>query len=265
PSEYRVHGQLFYRRFAGDLLRGYRLAVCRLDRCMCGGHNLQCLCVGRTSSVGKAEDSLEYFLNCFTKKSVNCIMGFATKKTKRWELRQLTWTFLSIVMFIPFPVHLFPFVMIAQARKSKIRSWYITGLALLLAEAGLFASFVYFFGAMSQGMLLTLGGYVASYIVGNGLLLNRAKPYLQRLELAEVRPLAWIPTASSRNRLQLLPQATLDTPQLFIERLMYWRKAINNVAIHKNIDKIIHLFHLLEERDKMEAEKFLVRHSTIVN
>jgi len=192
-------------------------------------------------------------------------MGFATKKTKRWELRQLTWTFLSIVMFIPFPVHLFPFVMIAQARKSKIRSWYITGLALLLAEAGLFASFVYFFGAMSQGMLLTLGGYVASYIVGNGLLLNRAKPYLQRLELAEVRPLAWIPTASSRNRLQLLPQATLDTPQLFIERLMYWRKAINNVAIHKNIDKIIHLFHLLEERDKMEAEKFLVRHSTIVN
>jgi len=192
-------------------------------------------------------------------------MGFATKKPKRWELRQLTWTFISIAMFIPFPVHLFPFVMIAQARKSKIRSWYATGVALLMVELALFASFICFFGALSQGMLLTLGGYVTSYIVGNGLLLNRAKPYLQRLELAEVRPLAWIPTASSRNRLQLLPQATLDTPQLFIERLLYWRKAINNRAMHRNIDKIMHLFHLLEQRDKLEAEKFLVRHATIVN
>ncbi|MBD1420682.1 hypothetical protein [Sphingobacterium chuzhouense] len=192
-------------------------------------------------------------------------MGFATKKPKRWELRQLTWTFISIAMFIPFPVHIFPFVMLSQAQKSKIRSWYATGVALLMVELALFAAFVYFFGAMSQGMLLTLGGYVTSYIVGNGLLLNRAKPYLQRLELAEVRPLAWIPTASSRNRLQQLPQATLDTPQLFIERLLHWRKAINNRAIHQNIDKIIHLFHLLEQRDKIEAEKFLVRHSTVVN
>lgn len=192
-------------------------------------------------------------------------MGFATKKPKRWELRQLTWTFISIAMFIPFPVHLFPFVMISQAKKSKIRSWYATGVALLMVELALFASFIFFFGALSQGMLLTLGGYVTSYIVGNGLLLNRAKPYLQRLELAEVRPLAWIPTASSRNRLQLLPQATLDTPQLFIERLLYWRKAINNRAMHRNIDKIIHLFHLLEQRDKLEAEKFLVRHATVVN
>lgn len=74
-------------------------------------------------------------------------MGFATKKPKRWELRQLTWTFISIAMFIPFPVHLFPFVMIAQARKSKIRSWYATGVALLMVELTLFASFIYFFGA----------------------------------------------------------------------------------------------------------------------
>ncbi len=192
-------------------------------------------------------------------------MGFATKKPKRWELRQLTWTFISIAMFIPFPVHIFPFVMLSQAKKSKIRSWYATGIALLMVELALFASFVYFFGAISQGMLLTLGGYVTSYIVGNGLLLNRAKPYLQRLELGEVRPLAWIPTASSRSRLQELPQATLDTPQLFIERLLHWRKAIDNQTIHQNIDKIIHLFHLLEQRDKIEAEKFLVRHSTVVN
>src|SRR5690606_33011476 len=126
-------------------------------------------------------------------------MGFATKKPKRWELRQLTWTFISIAMFIPFPVHAFPFVMLSQAKKSKIRSWYATGVGLLMVELALFASFVYFFGAFSQGMLLTLGGYVTSYIVGSGLLLNRAKPYLQRLELAEARPLAWIPTDSSRN------------------------------------------------------------------
>lgn len=192
-------------------------------------------------------------------------MGFATKKTKRWELQQLTWTFISIVMFVPLPVHIFPFVMLTQARKAKIRSWYVAGIALLLAEVALFASFIYFFGAISQGMLLTFAGSVVSYIVGNGLLLNRAKPYLQRLEFAEIRPLAWIPTASSRNRIQQLPQAVLDTPQLFIERLIHWRKEIDNRAIHQNIDKIIHLFQLLEQNDKMEAEKFLVRHATVVN
>ncbi|WP_437919152.1 hypothetical protein [Sphingobacterium sp. LRF_L2] len=192
-------------------------------------------------------------------------MGFATKKPKRWELQKLTWTFISIAMFIPFPVHLFPFVMLSQAKKSKIRSWYITGVALLFAELGLFASFVYFFGAISQGMLLTIGGFITSYIVGNGLLLNRVKPYLQRLELSEIRTLSWIPNASSRNRLQQLPQATLDTPQLFVERLLHWRKEIDNRNIHRNIDKIIHLFQLLEKNDNMEAEKFLVRHATVVN
>lgn len=192
-------------------------------------------------------------------------MGFATKKSKRWELQQLTWTFISILMFVPLPVHIFPFVMLTQARKGKIKSWYVAGLMMLLVEAALFASFIYFFGTISQGMLLTLGGSVTSYIIGNGLLLNRAKPYLQRLELSEIRPLAWIPTAASRNKVQLLPQAALDTPQLFIERLIHWRKEIDNRAIHQNIDKIIHLFQLLEQNDKMEAEKFLVRHSTVVN
>lgn len=191
-------------------------------------------------------------------------MGFATKKTKRWELQKLTWTFISIVMFVPLPVHLFPFVMLSQARKSKIRSWYATAIILLLTEVALFASFIFYFGSFSTGMLLTLGGSISSYIVGNGLLLNRAKPFLQRLELAEVRTLAWIPTASSRNRLQVA-QATLDTPQLFIERLFYWRKEIDNQFIQKDIDKIINLFQLLEKNDKMEAERFLVRHSTVVS
>ncbi|SFS97141.1 hypothetical protein [Sphingobacterium wenxiniae] len=191
-------------------------------------------------------------------------MGLVTKKSKGWELRQLTWTFISILAILPIPVHIFPFIMLSQAKKSKIRSWYATALILLMAEIALFASFVYFFGTLSQGMLLTLGGYVSSYIVGNGLLLSRAKPYLRRLELAEIRPLAWIPSASPKNLLQL-PQATLDTPQLFVERLLHWRKEIDNKTIHQNIDRIIHLFQLLEQKDKMEAEKFLVRHSTIVS
>ena len=114
-------------------------------------------------------------------------------------------------------------------------------------------------------MLLTLGGSVLSYIVGNGLLLNRAKPYLQRLELAEVRPLVWIPTAAAHRLLQSQPQAVLDTPQLFIERMLHWRKEIENRNIQQNIDKIIRLFQLLEQHDKMEAEKFLVRHATVIN
>lgn len=191
-------------------------------------------------------------------------MGFATKMTKRWELRQLTWTFISIVMFIPFPIHIFPFVMLAQAKKSKIRSWYASAIFFMLLQFALFGAFVFYVGALSQGLLLTFVGYLTSYIVGNGLLLNRAKVYLQRLELAEIRPLTWIPTVASRGRLEL-SQATLDTPQLFIERLVHWRKEIENVDIHRNIDKIIHLFQLLEKNDHLEADRFLVRHATVVN
>jgi len=191
-------------------------------------------------------------------------MGFATKKPTRWELQKLVWTFISIPMFVPVPVHVFAFVMLAQARKAKVRSWYLSGMALLLVELALLVPFVHFFGSFSTGLLLTLGGYVASYIVGNGLLLNRARPYLRRLELAEIRPLVWIPTASPRNLL-LQPQDPLDTPQLFVERLLHWRKEIANPAIQRNIDRIIHLFQLLEQKDAMEAEKFLVRHATVVN
>lgn len=191
-------------------------------------------------------------------------MGWATKKNRTWELRQLTWTFVSILMFIPFPIHIHPLVMMNRASKSKVRSWYVMAWLLLLVELGLFGSFVYFFGAMSQGMLLTIGGSALSYIVGNGMLLNQSKPYLRRLELGEVRELKWIPSIGAQRRLELAAP-TLDTPQLFIERLLHWRKQINNSRIHQDIDKIIRLFHLLEKKDTMEAEKFLVRHSTVVN
>jgi len=191
-------------------------------------------------------------------------MGWATKKSRPWEIRQLVWTFLSILMFLPLPIHVHPLVMMSQAKKAKVRSWMFTAWMLLAVEIGLLVSFVIFFGTLSQAMLLTLGGSVLSYVVGNGLLLNQAKPYLQRLELSEVRDLYWISSVGSQKRLEI-SAPTIDTPQFFVERLLHWRKEINNNNIHKDIDKILRLFQLLEKKDKREAEKFLVRHSTIVN
>ncbi|MFD1165118.1 hypothetical protein ACFQ2C_05795 [Sphingobacterium daejeonense] len=191
-------------------------------------------------------------------------MGWATKKSRPWEIRQLMWTFFSILLFLPLPIHVHPLVMMSQAKKAKVRTWMITAWLLLAVELGLLFSFVMFFGALSQAMLLTLGGSVLSYIVGNALLLNQAKPYLKRLELAEVRDLHWIASADSMKRIEL-SAPTIDTPQFFVERLLHWRKEIDNTKIHKDIDNILRLFQLLEKKDKREAEKFLVRHSTIVN
>src|SRR5690606_14955719 len=103
---------------------------------------------------------------------------------------------------------------------------------------------------------LTMAGSVVTYIIGNGLLLNQAKPYLKRLELAQVRALNWIPSISSQRRIEL-SAPSIDTPQFFVERLIHWRKEIDNRSIQKDIDQIIGLFQLLEKKDKREAEKFL--------
>ncbi|MDR2284531.1 MAG: hypothetical protein LBE37_15040 [Sphingobacterium sp.] len=188
-------------------------------------------------------------------------MGWATKKSKRWELGRLKWTFLSILMFAP-PIH--PLVMMSQASKGKVRSWYLLSWLLLFVQFGLFYSFYVFAGAMSQGMLLTVCGYITSYIVGNGLLLNQSKSYLQRLELGEVRPLTWINTLADQRRLELA-QAQIETPQSFVTKLMYFQKEVDNRNIQQYVAKIVRLFHLLEQRDIQEAEKFLVRHGTVVN
>ncbi|WP_164123315.1 MULTISPECIES: hypothetical protein [Sphingobacterium] len=188
-------------------------------------------------------------------------MGWATKKSKRWEFGRLKWTFLSILMFFP-PIH--PLVMMAQASKSKVRSWYALSWLLLFLQVGLLYSFYLFAGAMSQGMLFTICGYISSYIVGNGLLLNQSKSYLQRLELAEVRPLTWINTLADQRRLELA-QAQIETPQSFVTKLMYYQKEIDHRGIQEYVGKIVRLFHLLEQRDIQEAEKFLVRHGTVVN
>lgn len=188
-------------------------------------------------------------------------MGWATKKNKRWELSQLKWTFISILLFVP---HIHPFVMMSQATKSKVRSWYAVAWVLLLAEFALLGSFYIFWGEWTKMMLFTFFGYITSYIVGNGLLLNQAKPYLQRLELAELRPLTWINSIGQQRRLELA-QSSLETPQTFVAKLVYYKKQINNNPIQSSVDKIIRLFHLLEQRDILEAEKFLVRHGTVVN
>lgn len=191
-------------------------------------------------------------------------MGWATKRSRLWEFRQLSWTFISILFILPLPIHMHPLVMLNQAVKSKVRSWFVLGMVLLLIELAFFGAFVLFWGAMSQGMLLTIGGSALFYIIGNGILLNQAKPYLQRLELGQIRELQWIPSISAQRHIELAPPR-VDTPQYFIERLVYWRQQIKNKAMQRDIDNIIRLFHLLEKRDKLEADRFLVRHSTVVN
>ena len=188
-------------------------------------------------------------------------MGWATKKSRRWELSKLGWTFASILLFIP---HIHPFVMMTQATKSKVRAWYALAWVLLLGEIGLMYAFYAFWGALSQGMLLTIGGFLTSYIVGNGLLLRQAKSYLQRLELAEVRPLTWIDSVGKQRQLELAQRA-METPQTFISKLLYYKKEINNRSIQSHVDSIVRLFQLLERKDIQEAERFLVRHGTVVN
>ncbi len=188
-------------------------------------------------------------------------MGWVTKKSRRWELSQLRWTFGSVLLFIP---HIHPFVMMSQAAKSKVRSWYALAWVLLAGEVGLGYAFYALWGSLSQGMLLTIGGFLTSYIVGNGLLLRQAKPYLQRLELGEVRPLTWIDSVEKQRRLELA-QTAIETPQTFISKLLYFKKEINNKNIQQHVDTIVRLFHLLENKDIQEAERFLVRHGTVVN
>lgn len=188
-------------------------------------------------------------------------MGWVTKKSRRWELVQLRWTFVSILLFVP---HVHPFVMMSQAVKTKVRSWYALAWVLLIGEVGLLYAFYAFWGSLSQGMLLTIGGFLTSYIVGNGLLLKQAKPYLQRLELGGVRALTWIDSVEKQRRLELA-QTAMETPQTFISKLLYFKKEINNKSIQGHVDTIVRLFQLLENKDMQEAERFLVRHSTVVN
>lgn len=188
-------------------------------------------------------------------------MGWVTKNSRRWELSQLRWTFASIFL-VPVPIH--PLVMMYQSSKSKVRSWFVLSWLLLAVQVALFYSFFVFVGAASQGLFLTIMGFVGSYILGNGLLLGQSRSYLRRLEQGEIRELSWIGSIKDQKRLAMI-QAEMESPQTFVNKLMYYRKEINQVTIQQDLDKIARLFMLLEKRDIMEAEKFLVRHGTVVN
>lgn len=188
-------------------------------------------------------------------------MGWVTKKNKVWEVKQISWQILSVLMIIPLPIHLFPIAMIVQGRKAKIKSWYGLGIFFMLLEMVIFRLFVQAFGELSTTMLLLSIGSLTSYLIGNSILIKNIKPYLKRLELSEVHDLNWI---GSIGKLQKWEQTALHSPQVFLTQLLNYRAKIQNLNVRKDIDKIIHLFRLLDEKDQMQAEKFVVRHNTVL-
>lgn len=187
-------------------------------------------------------------------------MGWVTKNTKRWELKQLSWTCLSILL-VPFPIH--PIAMMIQASKSKVRSWFALSFVLLTIQAALTYSFVFFIGSSVQGIFITLLAFFASYIVGNGLLLNQAKPYLLRMEQKQFRELNWINSIADQRRLaqQRLEIETMDS---FINKLLFYKKEIKNRNIQRYTEQTIRLMNVFQDKDRLEAEKFISRHGTVL-
>ncbi len=199
-------------------------------------------------------------------------MGLTLIKNTWWKVAQLRWTFLSILLIIPLPIHIHPFVMMHQGSKAKVRKWYIYAWVFLIIELGILASFIHLFGqmgvaftsALSLQAFATVGSSILSYVLGNGMLLNQSKNYIKRLELAKVRPLVWISSIENEalQQTEILPVETADS---FVNKLLSYRKSIRSRAIQDHTDKIIRLFQLLESKDSMESDKFLVRHGTVVN
>ena len=199
-------------------------------------------------------------------------MGIALIKNTWWKVSQLRWTFLSILLIVPLPIHIHPFVMMHQASKVKIRKWYIIAWLFLIVELAILASFIYLFGQLGTSFTAgltflafsTVGASILSYVIGNGMLLNQSKSFIKRLELAEVRPLVWINSMDdyAQQHAEIVPIETADS---FVGKLLTYRKEIKSKTIQEHTDKIIRLFQLLESKDGMESEKFLVRHGTVVN
>lgn len=184
--------------------------------------------------------------------------------TNIWErLKHLKWVVVSIFLFLPIPIHVYPLVMIGQARKVKVRSWMWLGMIALFAELALLGSFIVNFGTLSQAMLLTLGGSFISYIVGNGLLLSWSRPYLQRMDMSAWQELHWVPSIGYANRL-LLSTKEVDV-NIFINRLWYYKGRVKSVAFKRAIARIIELFNILKTNDMMLAERFVIRHETLLH
>ena len=199
-------------------------------------------------------------------------MGLTLIKNTWWRVAQLKWTFLSILLIIPLPIHIHPLVMMHQGAKAKVRKWYMYAWIFLLIELGILVSFIHLSGligmaftsAFSLQAFATVGFSIISCILGNGMLLNQSKNYIKRLELAKVRPLVWI-SSIENDALQQTEILSVETGDSFVNKLVSYRQSIRNRAIQEHIDKIIRLFQLLESKDRMESEKFLVRHGTVVN
>ena len=200
-------------------------------------------------------------------------MGLALIKNTWWKVSQLRWTFLSILLIVPLPIHIHPFVMMYQGAKAKVRNWYILAWAFLFLELGILVSFIYLFGKFESSItggstfliaICLAAVSILSYIIGNGMLLNQSKDFIKRLELAKVRPLTWINSMDNLEQ-QQAEIVQVETADSFVAKLLSFRKEIKNKTIQVHTDKIIRLFQLLESKDRRESEKFLVRHGTVVN
>lgn len=188
-------------------------------------------------------------------------MGWATKNTKRWEIKQLRWTIASIILF---PLPLAPFVMMLQANRSKIRLWFAPAFLLLAVQAVLYYYFFAFIGASVQGVFLTLMGFAGSYILGNGWLLKQAKPYLMRLDQKQYRELSWINSIADERR-EALINLEIETPQSFVSKLIFYKKEIKNQRMQQYAGTTIRLFSVFKDKDRQEAEKFISRHGTVLH
>ncbi|PZP51169.1 MAG: hypothetical protein DI598_03895 [Pseudopedobacter saltans] len=193
-------------------------------------------------------------------------MGWITKKSYGWEMKRMAWPIVSLMAFLPLPIHLFPIAFIAQGSKAKVRAWVYTGIFFLVAELIILGLFLAQFKHFDLGLIFTsvstFVAYLALYLVGNALLIRNTKPYMQRLELSDIMELEW--TNSIRTAKTWKPN-TINSPQTFVAQLLAYRNGISNYGIKQNIDKIINSFRTIIDKDMQKAELLVVRHQTILS
>lgn len=193
-------------------------------------------------------------------------MGWITKKGYGWELNRMTWPIFSLLAFLPLPIHLFPLAFIAQGAKAKVRAWVWTGIVFLIAEVALLVLFLLKFKHFDLSIIFasvaTFVSYLSLYILGNTLLLRNTKPYLKRMELADVMELEW---TNSIRSVKVWKPDTINSPQAFVAQLLGDRNEISNYNIKRNIDQLIGYFRTVIDKDMQKAELMTVRHQTILS
>lgn len=193
-------------------------------------------------------------------------MGWITKKSYGWEIKRMAWPIVSLLAFLPLPIHLFPIAFIAQGIKAKIRSWVFTGLFFLVAELVVLTLFLAQFKHFNIGLVFTsvttFVAYLSFYLVGNAILIRNTKAYMKRLELADFVELEWTNSISTA---KVWKPNTINSPQTFVSQLLAYRGDINNYTIRQNIDKIVNSFRTIINKDNQKAELLVVRHQTILS